>query len=275
MKKCLLLLCTVLVSGLLSARQVQYPVPIGYNSPIAGMMVQFYGVSVHIWADNDSVAHLNDKPLFAARIKNGKLNGPWQSWYQNGLPCDSGNFVKGLPDGVWKHWNEKGQLLALRTYSADKHQRIDNEMIRFNPRRINYPLASLYQVNRQAALQYMKMSYSFPNAGEQITGLTLSELVTKNITGNNYRPVFDRTLHHGLFMNFYPDGRVKDSGYYRNGLRQGIWVHRDIEKATRQKGTYHNGIKVKEWRTYAESGKLLELVVYGLKGGIKKKRYFQ
>jgi antitoxin component YwqK of YwqJK toxin-antitoxin module len=76
-------------------------------------------------------------------------------------------------------------------------------------------------------------------------------------------------------MNFYPDGRVKDSGYYRNGLRQGIWVHRDIEKATRQKGTYHNGIKVKEWRTYAESGKLLELVVYGLKGGIKKKRYFQ
>src|SRR5262245_38410979 len=48
---------------------------------------------------------LNGNILYDAHVKNRKLHGSWQSWYENGYLCDSGTFVKGLPDGEWKHWD--------------------------------------------------------------------------------------------------------------------------------------------------------------------------
>jgi antitoxin component YwqK of YwqJK toxin-antitoxin module len=38
--------------------------------------------------------HLNGKILYDAHVKNRKLHGSWQSWYENGYLCDSGTFVK-------------------------------------------------------------------------------------------------------------------------------------------------------------------------------------
>lgn len=219
---------------------------------------------------------LNNKPLFAANLKNGKLHGNWQSWYQNGLLCDSGSLVKGLPDGVWKHWDASGQLIALRTYSVDKYHRVSNEMTRYHPKRISFPLAALYQKNKEQAIKYLDVAYSFVNADKKGTGWSLSGLITKNIIpGNTYRPVFDHTLHHGLFMNFFPDGIVKDSGYYKNGLRQGMWLHRDTGKVTIRQGSYVNGVKVKEWKSYNASGKLQELVFYTSRGELKWRKEFQ
>ena len=219
---------------------------------------------------------LNNKPLFAAGVKNGKLHGSWQSWYQNGMPCDSGNLVKGLPGGVWKHWDSNGQLIALRTYSADKYHRISNEMTRYHPKRISFPLATLYQKNKQAAMKYLDVDYSFSNAGRKEKNWSLPRLVAKNVTTrNNYKPVFDHALHHGLFMNFFPDGIVKDSGYYKNGLRQGMWLHRNTGKTILRQGSYVNGMKVKEWKSYNASGKLQELAFYSLKGELKWRKEFQ
>lgn len=216
---------------------------------------------------------LNNKLLYKGYVRNGKLHGKWQSWYQNGLLCDSGKLVKGLPDGVWKYWDANGNLIALRSYSADKYSRIKNEMIRYHPKKISYALTQLYQKNRRSALKYMEASYSFGiPAGRE----PLPELVTKNITpGNAYKPVFEHALHHGLFVNFFPDGNVKDSGHYKNGLRQGVWVHKDTSRKIILKGSYKNGQKSKEWKAYDDSGKLREIIFYTQKGDIKWRKRFQ
>ncbi|MGZ8511464.1 MAG: toxin-antitoxin system YwqK family antitoxin [Chitinophagaceae bacterium] len=219
---------------------------------------------------------LNDNPLFAANVKNGKLHGSWQSWYQNGMRCDSGKLVRGLPDGVWRYWDDSGQLIAVRTYNADKYHRVRNEMIRYHPKRVSFPLTVLYQKNKQLAIKYLDAAYSFDNAGRTGKDRSLPELVTKNIMpGNIYRPVFDHALHHGLFMNFFPDGTVKDSGYYKNGLKHGVWFHRDKVRELKYKGIYFNGIKVKEWKSYNASGKLQELSFYTSRGILKWRKQFQ
>lgn len=220
--------------------------------------------------------HLNNKPLFTADVKNNRLHGGWQSWYQNGMLCDSGRLVKGLPDGVWRYWDDSGQLIAVRTYSADKYHRVKNEMIRYHPKRATFPLAAMYQTNKQMAIKYLEVVYSYDNAGRREKGWTLPGLITKNITpGSFYRPVFDHVLHHGLFMNFFPDGNVKDSGYYKNGLKHGVWIHRDNERKLKYKGIYVNGIKVKEWKSYNASGKLQELSFYNSRGTLKWRKQFQ
>ena len=216
---------------------------------------------------------LNNKPLYSGSVRNGKLHGEWQSWYQDGLRCDSGKLVKGLPDGVWKYWDSNGNLIALRSYSADKYYRVKNEMIRYHPKRISFPLTQLYHRNKPAALKYIEAFYLFGVAGRKEP---LPELVTKNITsGNAYKPVFDHALHHGLFINFSPDGSIKDSGYYKNGLRQGLWVHKDTSKKIMLKGSYINGQKSKEWKVYDDSGKLYEIIFYTPKGDVKWRKRFQ
>ncbi len=216
---------------------------------------------------------LNNKPLYSANIHNGKLNGAWQSWYQNGILCDSGRLEKGLPDGVWKHWDTHGNLITLRSYSADKYGRIKNEMLRYHPRRIAFPLTVLYQQNKHAALKYMDVSYSFSSAKKTETVRRFPELIVKNITpGNGYQPVFDHILHHGPYLNFFPDGSVRDSGYYHNGLKQGLWIHRDTARNIIFKGSYANGTKVKEWKAYDASGKLKEILFYTPERRIKMEK---
>ena len=211
--------------------------------------------------------HLNGKILYDAHVKNRKLHGSWQSWYENGYLCDSGTFIKGLPDGAWKHWDISGRLVALRTYSADKFHRINNELVRYNPRRISFPLTALYQRNKRAAIRYFRASYSFAGAAKRKQGLSLQELITANVTpGNEYQPVFDQSLHHGLFINYFITGLAKDSGYYQNGLRHGVWIHRDGPNGNTERGVYEHGIKVKMWRTYDSNGQLLSIVQYTSKG---------
>ncbi|HEX2848846.1 MAG TPA: hypothetical protein VHN59_20025 [Chitinophagaceae bacterium] len=210
---------------------------------------------------------LNERKLYSGHVKRKKLHGNWESWYQNGQLCDSGILVSGLPDGEWKYWNEQGQLLALRTYSADKYKRIQMELSRYTPKRAAYPLTVMYHKDRSAASKYLHSSYSFPHTIKRIDDRSLQQWVTANITpGNSYHPVFDQSLHHGLFMNFFPDGQVKDSGYYENGLRQGVWVHREAPDGTSQMGAYKNGFRIKEWRIYTHSGKLAGMIFYNNKG---------
>jgi antitoxin component YwqK of YwqJK toxin-antitoxin module len=219
---------------------------------------------------------LNNKRLYSAAVRNGRLNGEWKSWYQNGALCDSGKLVKGLPDGIWKYWDADGNLIAIRNYSADKYQRIKNEMIRYHPKKAAFPLTTLYQRNRQAALRYMKASYSFAAAIDKKGDQSLPELVAKNITpGNAYKPVFDHALHHGVFINFFVNGIAKDSGSYRDGLRQGLWVHRDTADRITLTGTYANGVRIKEWKVYNEKGKLQEVLFYNSKGQLKWRKRFQ
>lgn len=247
---------------------MEIPVQAQFNSILSGKEMPD-----HIRHD-EVEEQLNNKPLYRSGSKNGKLNGAWQSWYQNGRLCDSGTLVKGLPDGVWKHWDKEGRLLAVRTYHADKYHRIRHEIMRYHPRRVTYPLVVLYRKDEAAAKKYLHASYSFAKTPWKEDSHSITRLVTNNITtGNSYRPVFDHSLHHGLYKNFFSNGALKDSGYYQDGLKQGPWVHR-TEKGMVSKGMYSQGKKVKEWKVYDADGRLKEIDFYTSSGKMKWKKSF-
>ncbi len=210
----------------------------------------------------------NGTRLFSVSVHGSKLNGNWQSWYATGVLCDSGGLINNLPDGEWKHWNEKGELLAIRHYSADKFQRVMQEMLRYNPKRSFFYLSELYQKDKQAALNYLTAAYSFPS-GRSAPVHSLKQLVISNISkSDSYRPVFEQSLQDGLYMNFFPGGSIRDSGYYKNGVRTGKWVHRDSADGPWHLGAYQHSIKIKEWKYYDKNNKLLELIVYDNRGHI-------
>lgn len=216
----------------------------------------------------DVTGHDNGAILFKGTVKNNRLHGNWQSWYANENPCDSGRLVKGVPTSEWKHWNREGQLVSLRTYDASKLQRVKNEIRRNHPKEAVYPLTALHRKNTRHAAQYMHAGYSF-DFGGRVHPASLREAVAHNITsGNKYRPLFDECLHHGLYMNWYDNGTTKDSGHYRNGLKEGIWLHRKAD-GSYQTGVYRHGQKNAEWKEYDAKQRLAHLHFYNRKGQLE------
>ncbi|WP_046367141.1 toxin-antitoxin system YwqK family antitoxin [Flavihumibacter petaseus] len=163
-------------------------------------------------------------------------------WHENSpVSVNDGKFRYGIPDGEWRGYYPNGQTKFIRSYSADKYQRIKQEM-RKDSRQIFTPLA-------QAAKEDQRVFYTVTS-------------------GNN------RLLNHGLYMNFYPSGLVKDSGYYVNGLREDYWIEFTDNGSFRTAGRYLHGRKAGVWTLHAADGKLLVLTRYSRKGKVlSQKKY--
>jgi antitoxin component YwqK of YwqJK toxin-antitoxin module len=248
--------------------------PISSYDPVIGAISPKHNRS-SLPGEGELLSYTDDNlRLYSATVKRHRLHGDWKSWYSNQQLCDSGYFIKGVPDGEWKRWDMNGQLLSIRHYDASRLMKIKSEMRRPHPRIAVYPLSALYYKNRRQGERYIASGYSFDFTADR-HATSLEAVVENNITpGNNYQPVFDECLHHGLYMNFFSDGQVKDSGYYKNGLRDGVWIHRDAS-GNFLMGAYANGLKQGDWKQYNKDDRLVSVIVYDNKGKEKWRKRFK
>ena len=209
---------------------------------------------------------------FISHYNKNRLHGNWISWYDNRLICDSGKFVNNLPDGIWKTWYPEGKLRSVRSYSASKWHVLNDELKK-HPRFTFFPLTDMIRNNRDAYNAYTGAGQSYstlPRSVRQdiVYDGSLKKIVDLNTTqeDNGYFPPFTQCLHHGLYMNFYPEGTIKDSGYYKNGLREGVWEEWLENGTIRSIGFYHHGTKKNTWKYYTSGGKLLYIQHYNHQG---------
>lgn len=52
------------------------------------------------------------------QVRNGKIDGVYTSWYQNGQKTTEGTFKDGYPDGMWTDWYQNGQKQSESTYNG-------------------------------------------------------------------------------------------------------------------------------------------------------------
>ena len=56
------------------------------------------------------------------KLKNGKWDGPWVSYWENGQLWDKGTFMDGEREGPWVSYRENGQLSSKGTYKDGKKE---------------------------------------------------------------------------------------------------------------------------------------------------------
>lgn len=61
----------------------------------------------------------NGVPQVQETMKNGTKHGKYLSYYKTGLKKTEGKYVEGKRDGIWKWWNEKGEVSYQLDYSAN------------------------------------------------------------------------------------------------------------------------------------------------------------
>lgn len=179
---------------------------------------------------------------YSSNLKNYRLHGSWVSWYENNIRHDEGTLKKGIPDGQWKVWYPNGRLRCVRTYSWDKYKRITQQWTAANPRQVNFKLTDIYLTDRNRAISYTKSNYAF----------RLME---------DYFPIFRNGLLHGLYLNYFENGSLKDSGYYQNGLREGVWMEKP-NPSSYWIGTYRHSERTGTWKLFSSNKQLLEMVVF-------------
>lgn len=209
---------------------------------------------------------------FVSQYKHRRLHGGWRSWYHSQQLLDSGRLDRSVPDGEWRSWYPDGQLRSIRTYHATKLPAVSDEIRRRNSKSTFFVITDIAKNDLSAARRLLTPSYSFGslhavNSTAQLPEIhSLQDRVELNVAAGYYLPPFAACLHHGLYMNFFPDGAIKDSGYYKNGVRDGIWEEWTTGGSIRTTGFYKRGVKRGEWRHYNEAGKLLYVQLYNSRG---------
>jgi antitoxin component YwqK of YwqJK toxin-antitoxin module len=201
-----------------------------------------------------------DEKHFVVHFLKNQLHGEWQSFYNAKQPCDSGSFVKNLPDGEWKTWYKNGQLKTVRNYSAKKLKYIRADIKR------NHPKDQRYEITRSAATDLNFNRHFMPvyETDKIQSNLPLLERIKLNTSDEqgNYIAPFKECLHHGAFINYYQNGRVKDSGHYVNGLKHDLWTESGSDGDQRAFGFYKHGVKEGQWKYYNSKEELVYTEVY-------------
>jgi len=225
-----------------------------------------YHSYVHINAQGTVNGYDQSLLLFSGTVKNNKLHGQWRSWYKNGKLLDSGFLTKGVPDGVWKRWNDQGKLVAVRTYNADLLYRIWQDLSLNHPRISRFALTERYKKEGNSVYRFFTTAYSFPGAENHLPS-SMEEAVLYNVLLKGpYHPLFMECLHHGFYANYFDNGSVKDSGYYKYGLKNGIWIHKEAPDGSYAKGAYKHGLRYHEWKIYTPDNRLAEIIFYNADG---------
>lgn len=224
----------------------------------------FSGYPFQLKDDGKITGETSNGAQFTGIVKKGKLHGAWQSHYANGQLMDQGQLLKGIPNGEWKVWNAAGQLIAVRHYSADLFHRVKREVSLNHPKLYTYAITARYKKEGRDAVKFLHAGSSFVQQRKLQTGDLQQLVAANNSDPGHYHPVFNECLHHGLYMNFFENGATKDSGYYKNGLRDGVWTHHTPDGIWR--GAYKNGVRYNEWKLYSEDGKLRLLIFYNRNG---------
>jgi len=229
-------------------------------------------IDKHLVRQDDLVTGIdaNGDTFFTGGLKRNQLHGNWVSSYTSGKMIDSGRMVKSIPDGEWKSWYPDGSLRTIRNYHAEKLAYVKNEIIRKNGRSTFFVLTDIAKQNASAANQMMTAAYSFhalDNPAPQSN--SLEKRVISNVSHSSYLAPFTECLHHGLYMNFFPGGIMKDSGYYKNGVRDGLWKEWNSDGTVLAMGQYKHGKPYRDWKFYNRQGKLMYIHLYNERGKLK------
>lgn len=229
MKKSLLLIITICLSGLLFAQDVNFTDSKGLKQ---GPWKTFYP-SKKLKSEG---SYKNNKPLgvFTVFFENGKLKA--QMDYQpDFITCKSvlydslgykvgeGIYVNKTKEGEWKYFSEDGNIRSIENYSKGV---------------LNGPYKVFYQETNGVMEE-----------GTYVNGKLDGEVKQYYADGKVHSLVTNKNgLPSGIAYYYYPDGVKKaQGGHDENGKRHGPWIQYNNKGVPERKVVYrHGGMKEKD-----------------------------
>ena len=176
---------------------------------------------------------------------NGKKNGQWTYWYEEGQLERRGMYENGKETGEWTFWYENGQLYMIGSYQSGKS--IGSWTIYWENGRVFSQIEHIW--NNQ---KWISRFEKFRDDGSKLDkGETIS------YTGNILNQV-----RNGMWTSFHENNQKKSYGRYILGEREGLWLFYFDNGNLLRRGNYKNGKYEGIWESYTEENQLEYSVTY-------------
>ena len=168
-------------------------------------------------------------------LKDGKPIGYWKTYYDNGQIKSEGNRKNFLLDSIWKFYNNKGVLLNEINYEKnkkeglaklfDKYGCIKSESnyiknVKSGEEKVFYTSGKIKNINAYNQDKKHGYCYELDSIGRVIN---ISEYVGGFLRSEEQINRFDEEVKkHGIWKEFYENGKVKWEGDFKHGILNGI-----------------------------------------------------
>ena len=155
-------------------------------------------------------------------IQNGKKEGSWLTYFENGQLKEKSNFIEGAKDGLEVRYFKNGILSANINF---KNGIRDGSWI-------------TYYTNGQ--LYYEGNYKNGERDGSWVFYFDNGQLMSKG--------EYEKGLREGAWVRYWQWGPLKNKGEYSKDKNEGVWTYCDQHKLVDQtmSGKYSNGVKIDE-----------------------------
>ena len=225
-----------------------------------------------------SVDRLNRKD------ENGKKQGVWKEFYEDGKVKEEKKFKDDVIDGYVKTYDKKGNLTNTEKFNNGKQVKNAPELAKLDVYKDYYDDGTMkYEggyingmpVGTHFHYRQKYMCDSLPVARDDTSDVMIKKYVCRN------RPVPDSAIIYeegikisygavdslrnkiGIWTEYHNSGEFRAKGLYANDKRIGEWIFYYPNKQIEQKGKYDKkGRAQGEWNWYYENGALMRQEFY-------------
>lgn len=215
---------------------------------------------LYILLFTNAIAFAQPKESFNVQDKNGKKQGYWRKYYDEGKLRYEGNFKDNNAIGVFKYYYPTGQLKATNTYSENGKKAFS----------VIFYTTGKKQAEGNFINEKKDSVWLFYNQDEKLISAESYKLNKK--TGPSYAyystgKVADETnwLNDekvGAWKTYWDDGQLKSTAKLNKGDIEGRMIFYHANGMVDLMGDYRNGNRDGEWVTYHPDGKIKMKEIY-------------
>lgn len=180
----------------------------------------------------------------------GKKRGSWIEFHPNGVVAMEGYYMNDLKNGIFKFFDNKGNLITIEKYRDGQIVLDSEESVILDIRSTYYSDGSVKSSGGYVDGRKEGTHRIYDENGNIISG-EVYKMGTKTAEG-----VVDQTGDfQGEWELYYEDGTLRAKGNYENSLRTGDWIFYHKNGKIESEGKYVEGLPQGQWKWYYENGK--------------------
>jgi len=197
---------------------------------------------------------------------NGLEHGVWKWFYENDVMKREVVFKHGVKNGFLKEYDKQGNLVSIEKY-IDGIKQIDaEELARLDIRHDYYPdgKVRIEATYKNGVAEGVRREYAEDGSIEKAYVFRNGKIVAEGILSES-------GTREGEWLEYYPDGKLKAKGNYKQDRRVGEWLFYHSNGRLEQTGSYSaEGLLTGKWLWYYNNGQLSreENYVGGLADGL-------
>ena len=176
--------------------------------------------------------HGNGRRAWEGKLVNGRRQGQWISWAENGTITSIDQYEEGRRVGTWRtYWHSTGYIVSEGAYEADLKEGMWRTWYGSRTERVNRSVGAFLRGERHGLTVFWHEN-----------GLKSSEGAYQN------------GKRAGHWTAWYEDGRMYSEGDFEDGKETEYWAYWHSNGQMSSEGEFKDGEKTDRWTAWHRNG---------------------